>query len=94
MAADKPRSNRPKREGGVEKERERLKKLIGFPERSTEEIQKQFADRHADLRQREEVGRRNQKAAADKPLFDAEHLYYSRLLAGHEQGHPGPSPTK
>jgi len=55
-----------------------LKKLIGYPERSTEEIQKQCDE---DMKT---YGNEKNEAdkAGDKPLFDPTTLYYSRLLAG------------
>ncbi|MGA2256749.1 MAG: hypothetical protein ABSG53_19035 [Thermoguttaceae bacterium] len=57
-----------------------LKRLIGFPERSTEEIKKQFADDMATYGNAKKSDA--EPAAGDKPLFDSSTLYYSRLLAG------------
>ena len=72
----------------MQKEREVLKTLIGLPERSTEEIQKQFDE---DMQTYgNEKKRMTDKAGADKPLFDASTLYYQPPAGGHEQGHPGP----
>ncbi|MGO9111681.1 MAG: hypothetical protein ACLP9L_20845 [Thermoguttaceae bacterium] len=62
----------------MQKERDILKTLIGFPERKTEEIQKQFAD---DMQTYGNEKNEADKAGADKPLFDPGTLFYSRLLA-------------
>jgi archaellum component FlaC len=61
----------------VEKERDVLKTLIGFPERSTEEIKKQFADDMATYGNVPKL-----PSDTDQPLFDPGTLFYSRLLAG------------
>jgi hypothetical protein len=58
----------------MQKERDLLKTFIGYPDRSTADIQKQFAE------EMEMYG--STKATGDKPMFDPNTLYYSRLLAG------------
>ena len=57
----------------MQQERDVLKTLIGFPERTTEDIRKQFAEDMATYG--------NEKSDTDKPLFDQSTLAYSRLLA-------------
>ena len=78
MAADSREKQAEDATADKQKECDVLKKLIGFPERSTEEIEKQFAEDMADLRQREEVGCRNPTSRCSTP----DTLFYSRLLAG------------
>ena len=63
-----------------QKECDELKTMIGFPERSTEEIKKQFAEDMATYGNAKKSDA--DPAAGDKPLFDSSTLYYSRLLAG------------
>ncbi|MEI8375583.1 MAG: hypothetical protein WCJ35_22405 [Planctomycetota bacterium] len=78
----------------VEKQKEcdALKRLIGFPERSTEEIEKQFVEDMATYGNAKKPEADPDKANPDKanpdkansakPLFDPSTLFYSRLLAG------------
>ena len=62
-----------------QKECDELKTLIGFPERSTEDIKKQFAE---DMKTYGNEKNETDTAAGGKALFDPTTLYYSRLLAG------------
>ena len=87
-AAKRARQQAEQRQESDGEERNVLKTLIGLPERSTDGNQEAVRRGHADLRQREEVGRR--QGGRRQAAFDAGTLYYTRLLAGHEQGHPGP----
>ncbi len=65
-----------------QKECDDLKKLIGFPERSTEEIKKQFGEDMTTYGNEKQSDADPGKPGADAPLFKADTLYYSRLLAG------------
>ncbi len=62
-----------------QKECDVLKTLVGFPERSTDEIKKQH---DADMATYGNEKNEADKAGADKPLFDPTSLHYARLLAG------------
>jgi len=65
-----------------QKECDLLKTLIGFPERSPEEIKKQFDEDMLTYGNEKKLEAETDKPAAAKPLFDASTLFYSRLLAG------------
>ena len=66
----------------TEEENKVLKTLIGFPERSTAEIKKQFAEDMQTYGNEKKPDAATDTANAGKPLFDPGTLYYSRLLAG------------
>ena len=77
-------NERQAQEKTVEKQKECdvLKRLIGLPERSTEEIEKQFVEDMATYGNAKKPEADPDKANSAKPLFDASTLFYSRLLAG------------
>ncbi len=77
LAADGAQKQAEQATVAAQKERDTLKKLIGYPERSTDDIEKQFAD---DMQTYGNERNDADKAAADKPLFDETTLHYSRLL--------------
>jgi len=66
----------------TDEENKVLKTLIGYPEKSTEEIKKQFAEDMQAYGNQRKSDTAGDTASAGKPLFDAGTLYYSRLLAG------------
>ena len=86
-AANAAKQQAEKATEDMQKERDDLKRLIGFPERSTEEIQKQFAE---DMQTYGNV----KKADADKARRQAavrpQHPLLQPLAGGHVQDHPGP----
>ncbi len=68
--------------GEKQKECDTLKRLIGSPERSTDEIEKQFVEDMATYGNAKKQEADPDKANSSKPLFDPSTLFYSRLLAG------------
>ena len=87
MAADASEKQAKEATDEKQKECDDLKTLIGFPERSTEEIKKQFAE---DMKTYGNEKNETDKAAGDKPLFDPSDPVLQPLAGGHVQGHPGP----
>ena len=69
----------------MQKERDVLKTLIGFPERSTDEIKKQFAEDMATY------GNEKKRATPTaNAVVRPHHPLLQPLAGGHEPGHPGP----
>jgi seryl-tRNA synthetase len=64
----------------TEEENKVLKTLIGFPERSTSEIRKQFAEDMETYGNARQSDAASDPAGAAKPLLDPNTLSYSRLL--------------
>ena len=62
----------------ADEENKGLKAMIGFPERSTDDIKRQFAE---DMKTYGNEKSNAENTGADKPLFDPAILVYSRLLA-------------
>ncbi len=79
VAADSAQKQAQQATDAAQKERDTLKRLIGYPDRNTEDIEKQFAE---DMQTYGNERNDSDKAVAEKPLFAEGTLFYSRLLAG------------
>src|SRR5580692_5467594 len=77
-AANTAKQTAEKATDDMQKENVVLKTLIGFPDRSTPDIQKQFSD---DMETYGNEPKSDDPAKADERLFPKSTLYYSRLLA-------------
>jgi hypothetical protein len=82
VAADAREKQAKQETADKQKECDVLKTFIGFPERSAEEIKKQFTEDMETYGNAKRLDTDADKANAGKPLFDPSTLYYSRLLAG------------
>ena len=80
VAANAAKQQAEKDKSVVEKERDDLKKLVGFPERNTEEIHKQFDDDMQTFGNEKKSDAGTEKAAADKPALDASAVSYHNLV--------------
>ena len=65
----------------MQKERDLLKTFIGFSERSTPEIEKQYHEAMQTYGNEKKSDPEGDKAGGDKPLFDPNTLHYHQLLA-------------
>ena len=88
VAAEAREKQAQKETAEKQKECDVLKTLIGFPERSTEEIKKQFAEDMETYGNEKKL--EADKAGCRQAAVRTQHPLLQPLAGGHEQGHPGP----